>query len=89
MYLHLGRDYVLNTRDILGIFDLETTTLTKRWREFLDRAQTDGAVVSLAEDLPRSYVLTDGGLFDAVYLSSLSTAAVARRAQRLPQGGEG
>ncbi len=28
MYIHLGRDYVLNDRDIIGIFDLETTTIT-------------------------------------------------------------
>ena len=26
MYVHLGRDYVLNDRDIIGIFNLETTT---------------------------------------------------------------
>lgn len=26
MYIHLGRDYFLNDRDIIGIFDLETTT---------------------------------------------------------------
>ena len=24
MYIHLGRDYVLNDRDIIGIFNLET-----------------------------------------------------------------
>ena len=28
MYIHLGRDYVLNDRDIIGIFNLETTTIT-------------------------------------------------------------
>ena len=34
MYIHLGRDYVLNDRDIIGIFNLETTTIdvfTKSW----------------------------------------------------------
>ena len=30
MYIHLGRDYVLNDRDIIGIFNLETTTITPR-----------------------------------------------------------
>ena len=25
MYIHLGRDYVLNDRDIIGIFNMETT----------------------------------------------------------------
>ena len=28
MYIHLGRDYVLNDRDIIGIFNLETTTVS-------------------------------------------------------------
>ncbi len=30
MYLHLGRDYVLNDRDVIGIFNLETTTISPR-----------------------------------------------------------
>ena len=30
MYIHLGRDYVLNDRDIIGIFNLETTTISSQ-----------------------------------------------------------
>ena len=74
MYIHLGRDYVLNDRDIIGIFDLETTTTY---------AQKNGAVVSLSDELPQCYVLADGGLVDAVYLSELSSAAMRRRAQKM------
>ena len=44
MYIHLGRDYVLNDRDIIGIFNLETTTVSPRGREFLNYAQKNGAV---------------------------------------------
>ena len=54
MYIHLGRDYVLNDRDIIGIFNLETTTITPRGREFLNYAQKNGAVVSLSDELPQS-----------------------------------
>ena len=50
MYIHLGRDYVLNDRDIIGIFDLETTTTSPRGREFLNYAQKNGAVVSLSDE---------------------------------------
>ena len=42
MYIHLGRDYVLNDRDIIGIFNLETTTVSPRGREFLNYAQKNG-----------------------------------------------
>ena len=82
MYIHLGRDYVLNDRDIIGIFDLETTTTSPRGRE-LNYAQKNGAVVSLSDELPQCYVLADGGLVDAVYLSELSSAAMRRRAQKM------
>ncbi len=71
MYIHLGRDYVLNDRDIIGIFNLETTTVSPG-REFLNYAQKNGAVVSLSDDLPQCYVLADAPV-DTVYLSELSS----------------
>ena len=83
MYIHLGRDYVINDRDIIGIFNLETTTITPRGREFLNNAQKNGAVVSLSEELPQSYVLADGAVVDTVYLSELSPAALRRRAEKM------
>ena len=83
MYIHLGRDYVLNDRDIIGIFNLETTTISPRGREFLNHAQKNGAVVSLSDELPQSYVLADGGVVDTVYLSELSSAVLRRRAEKM------
>ena len=81
MYLHLGRDYVLNSRDIIGIFSLETTTVSPRGRSFLEYAHKNGAVVSLSDELPQSYVLADSPV-DTVYLSELSSAALRRRAEQ-------
>ena len=83
MYIHLGRDYVLNDRDIIGIFNLETTTISPRGREFLNYAQKNGAVVSLSDELPQSYVLADDGVVDTVYLSELSSAVLRRRAEKM------
>ena len=81
MYIHLGWDYVLNDRDIIGIFNMETTTISPRGRAFLEYAQKNGAVVSLSEDLPQSYVLVDGPV-ETVYLAGVSTAVLRRRALR-------
>ena len=80
MYIHLGRDYVLNDHDLIGIFILETTTVSPRGREFLNYAQKNGAVVSLSDDLPQCYVLADAPV-DTVYLSELSSAAMKRRTE--------
>ena len=80
MYIHLGRDYVLNDRDVIGIFNLETTTSSPRGREFLNYAQKNGAVVSLSEELPQCYVLADAPV-DTVYLSELSSTAMKKRTE--------
>ena len=80
MYIHLGRDYVLNDRDVIGIFNLETTTISPRGWEFLNYAQKNGAVVSLSEELPQCYVLADAPV-DTVYLSELSSTAMKKRTE--------
>ena len=65
MYLHLGRDYVLNDRDVIGIFNLETTTISPRGREFLNYAQKHGAVAApelCAGRCPGGYGLSFGAV---------------------------
>ena len=57
--------------------------ITPRGREFLNYAQKNGAVVSLSDELPQSYVLADGAVVDTVYLSELSPAAMRRRAEKM------
>ena len=38
MYLHLGQSVVDPFRDVIGIFDLDTTTASRLTRDFLSRA---------------------------------------------------
>ena len=45
MYFHLGQDYILNDRDVIGIFDMDTTTVSARTRKFLRLAESEGAVI--------------------------------------------
>ena len=39
MFLHLGAETVIETDNILGIFDLDTTTVQKSSREYLNLAE--------------------------------------------------
>ena len=57
MYLSIGNDMAVRDRAVIGIFDLDNTSTSKRTREFLDRAEKEGQVVP-CDDLPKSFVLT-------------------------------
>ena len=87
MYLHVGQDFVLNDREIIGVFDLDTATdagqKAKITDEFLRKAQEQGAVVDVRGAMPKSFILTDfaGG---TVYITQLSTAAIRGRSGRAP-----
>ena len=81
MYLHLGQSVVIPQGEILGIFDLDNASWAYRTREFLDRAQQEGRVVPVSEDLPRSCVLARReGRETMIYLCQWSAAALVRRA---------
>lgn len=81
MYLHMGQDFIVREQDVIGIFDIDTTSTDKRAREFLTRAEQEGAVVSMSNDIPRSFILTDFP-YETVYLSPISSAALAGRAKK-------
>ena len=80
MYLHLGQSVVVPHKNILGIFDLDNSSWAFKTREFLERAEQEGRVVSVCDDLPRSFVLTETrGGEPMVYISPLSAAILKKR----------
>lgn len=81
MYLHLGQSVVVPYRDVIGIFDLDNTTSSRRTRDFLERAQREGELVDVSMDVPKSFVLCRSELGTMVYLSQLSPATLLRRAE--------
>lgn len=81
MYLHLGNETVVRTRDIIGIFDMENTTVSKLTRQFLADAQKGGRVVNVTPELPKSFVVCECDGDETVYISQLSAATLRGRAK--------
>jgi len=81
MYLHLGQGAVVTRDSIIGIFDLDNTTSSHITRDFLNRTEKAGRVLALGEELPKSFVVVKDEIEDAVYLSQLSPATLAKRGE--------
>ena len=78
MYLSIGKDMAVRERGIVGIFDMDNTTTSKRTREFLNEAEREGKVVP-CDDLPESFVLTAEYGLDRVYLTPYASATLEKR----------
>ncbi|MCL2342422.1 MAG: DUF370 domain-containing protein [Firmicutes bacterium] len=78
MYLHLGNAAVVRKQDILGIFDLDSSSQSHLTREFLAREEKRNRVQNVSEEsLPKSFVLCA----DRTYLSPLATATLLKRVE--------
>ena len=79
MYLNIGGDFSVRGETIVGVFDLDNTSWSARTREFLAQAEKNGQAVDAADELPKSFVLTQEYGEQRVYLTRANAAVLQRR----------
>ena len=77
MYLHIGEDTLIKDKEIIGIFDMDTSTVNKATRDYLKKAEKDKRVIYVNYDLPKCFVVTD----KSVYVSPINTGTLNKRAK--------
>ncbi|MBE6946829.1 MAG: DUF370 domain-containing protein [Ruminococcaceae bacterium] len=78
MYLNIGGDMAVREQSIIGIFDLDNTSVSPKTRDFLAAAEKEGQVVP-CDDLPKTFVLTAEYGMSRLYLTSLNTQTLEKR----------
>ena len=82
MYLHLGQNEIVADHRIIGIFDLDKCSTSKRTRDYLSAAEDEGVVLDVSGELPKSFVVCDHPYHpQIVYLSQLNPATLKSRAE--------
>ena len=79
MYSPIGNDLSIRDRDIVGIFDLDKCSYEKKTREFLAKAEQNGEVIPAADDLPKSFILTEQYGFHRVWLVQFNSTTLEKR----------
>ena len=81
MYLHIGNNKSIKKDRIIGIFDLDTATVSRTGKKFINDMERSGLVEYADYDLPRSFVLCECEGKYKVMLSRISTAGLKARAE--------
>ncbi len=84
MFLHLGSDVMVFVKDIIAIFDFETTTLSKITREFLSISEEEEFIINVSEeDLPKSFIITEVDRKSKIYISPISSVTLNKRFEEI------
>ena len=57
-YLHIGNNYSVYTPDIVGIFDMDNTTVGSPTKKLLDNAEKEKRCIYTTYELPKSFIIT-------------------------------
>ncbi|SKA91388.1 protein of unknown function [Clostridium sp. USBA 49] len=81
MFLHLGENVVVPIKDIIGIFDMETSTYSSDTNQFLRLAEEDGFVERITKEKPKSFIIAEIDKKSKIYLSPISSATLEKRTE--------
>lgn len=76
MYIHIGRDNVVRRKSIVGIFDLDQASQNAETVQYLRRAEKEGRLINVTDELPKAFIVTDDG---KVYMTQLGAKTLLGR----------
>lgn len=79
MFLHVGNGKNIRQKDIIGIFDMDNATVSQITRKYLSGEQKKKAVESVADEIPKSFILYVCEGEKKICFSPLSTTALFGR----------
>lgn len=83
MYLHLGNNTIIRKDDIIGVFDLDNSTVSRKTRDFLAEAEKNGKIINVSTELPKSFVLCRENDGFVIYICQLSPVTIIKRASQV------
>jgi molybdopterin/thiamine biosynthesis adenylyltransferase len=80
MYLHIGNGDIVNNEDIIGIFDMDTATISSVSRQFLSSAEQKKEIRYGDSDIPKSFIVcAEEKKTQKIVFSRISSAALKLR----------
>ena len=75
MYLHLGGEKIIRSKELIGIFDLSVEKSSKLFKEFITYYKENNLITAISDEEPKSLVITENNL----YYSPVSPATLRKR----------
>lgn len=80
MFIHIGQDTVVVDKEIIGIFDMDNTTVMKKTIDYLNNAEKEKSVINVAPfELPKSFIVCQTPKGKRIYISPVSVGTILRR----------
>lgn len=80
-YLHLGEEVAVRDDEIIGIFDIENTSVSRITKDFL--AGKNFKVVTVSYEIPKSFIITEHNKEIIIYISQIAPSTLCKRNKKI------
>lgn len=81
MYLHLGQETAIRSKEIIGIFDIENTSVSKYTKEFLSNSAKNHKVYNVSFEMPKTFIVCENECKNKLYISQISSRTLLKRSK--------
>lgn len=82
MYVHLGKEFIIPTKEIITILNLEKMLKNKTLEEIIKELKIEKNIINIAEGNHKSLILLKNEKKLEAYISNISSTTIERRMQK-------
>ena len=82
MYVHIGKDIVINSEKIISILDIESLEKKKNLEEVLQNLKISDNIIDVSEKNKKSLIVLEKNNKVLGYITNISSNTIAKRANR-------
>ena len=79
MYLHIGKNTIINKNDIIALFNLDYIKNTKEYKAMKAKLEEEGNLERLTDEKQNSFIITSNKLKTKGYLTNIRTVTIGKR----------
>ena len=79
MYLHIGKDLIINNNDIIGIFNIDYIKNTKEYKSMYKSLEDNNNIFRVADVQPKTFILVEKNKNVKGYLKNIGSTTIGKR----------
>ena len=79
MYLHIGKDYIVKSNEIIGIFNIDYVKNTKEYKSMYNALEESGNLIKVSDSKAKACILTENQGKRKAYITNIGVNTISKR----------
>ncbi len=79
MYLNIGKEYIIKSKDIIGIFNIDYIKNTKEFKAMYKSLEEQKCIIKATDGKEKTFILVDNNKNKKGYITNIGVNTIAKR----------